>query len=204
MRSNEAFINAILNNSPIVFGAIDLENEKWIWRSTVTDSGDSFTGYTKAEMEAFEKNEIEIIVHPDDQKRFMNDIDKLKKSSLDEPVESVIRIKRSNESFVWVRVLHKTYEWDCEKKPLKAALVCEDITERVAVQERLKDTLRRLEEISHKNSHEIKAPVESILRIVSLIVRQNNIGTHNKLLIEHLYKSVQKLESIIVSINNLK
>lgn len=189
--------------SPVYFGAKDLVDDSWIYRSSVSEEGDLLTGFSKVELEEIEKSGINNLVHKGDQKKLEKDLAKLKHSDMGESIEGVYRIKKSNGSYIWLRVIHQVYEKDKRNTPLKAAVVAEDITDRIALQKRLNQLVKRLEQISYKNSHEVRAPVASILGLVDIIIRQEEFSQQNQLLIENLSKSVKTLDSIIGSINDL-
>ena len=179
---------------------------KWIWRSSVTEDGDSLTGHSMEVLETIEQDEdleLEMLVHEDDLTEFKQKIAKVKTCETDEPIESVFRLKKADRSFIWMRSTHKVYERDANNIPTKAAVIIEDISDGIELQEQLEDFVGRLEAISFKNSHEVRAPVASILGLVDLLRRQGSLLGYDKVLIEHLYKSVKKLDSIISDITGL-
>ena len=200
------FFCTLLQISPIYYGAKDLLQIKWIWRSSVTEDGDSLTGHSMEVLETIEQDEdleLEMLVHEDDLTEFKQKIAEVKTCETDEPIESVFRLKKADRSFIWMRSTHKVYERDANNIPTKAAVIIEDISDGIELQEQLEDFVGRLEAISFKNSHEVRAPVASILGLVDLLRRQGSLLGYDKVLIEHLYKSVKKLDSIISDITGL-
>lgn len=200
------FFCTLLQISPIYYGARDLVENKWIWRSSVTEDGDALTGHPIEVLETIEQDEdleLEMLVHEDDLPQFKQNVVKVKTCETDEPIESVFRLKKADHSIAWLRSIHKVYERDTNNVPTKAAVIVEDISGGIELQDQLEDFVSRLEAISFKNSHEVRAPVASILGLVDLLRRQGSLLGYDKVLIEHLYKSVKKLDNIISDITGL-
>lgn len=74
--------------------------------------------------------------------------------------------------------------------------VYHDITDEIKQLEQLKKYNEKLEEIAFKASHEVRAPVASILGLMQLI-DFNDLSESNKKALEHMKSSVEKLDYTI-------
>lgn len=77
-------------------------------------------------------------------------------------------------------------------------IVCvyHDITEEIIQLEQLKKYNEKLEEIAFKASHEVRAPVASILGLMQLI-DLSELSENNQQVLEHMKSSVEKLDQTI-------
>ncbi|MEM7551310.1 MAG: PAS domain-containing protein [Bacteroidota bacterium] len=203
MDFNANFIRAILDISPVYIGARDLITDDWIFRSGVHGNVDELTGHTLDELDAHMDDEIEFLIHEDDRKKAYDVFEKVKEPNCDKPVELTCRVLKQDGSWMWTRVIHVVYERDEDKRGTKVAVIAEDVSDQVTIERDLKEVVKRLDEISYQNSHEVRAPVASILGLVDLVLMQQNLTRKEEMLFECLYKSVEKLDSIIKEINTL-
>jgi PAS domain S-box-containing protein len=74
--------------------------------------------------------------------------------------------------------------------------VYHDITEEIIQLEQLKKYNEKLEEIAFKASHEVRAPVASILGLMQLI-DFNDLSPNNKMALQHMKNSVDKLDKTV-------
>ncbi len=74
--------------------------------------------------------------------------------------------------------------------------VYHDITDEIIQLEQLKKYNEKLEEIAFKASHEVRAPVASILGLMQLI-DFSNLSKENKTVLEHMKNSVEKLDHTV-------
>lgn len=74
--------------------------------------------------------------------------------------------------------------------------VYHDITEEIIQLEQLKKYNEKLEEIAFKASHEVRAPVASILGLMQLI-DFNDLSPNNKAALQHMKSSVEKLDHTV-------
>jgi len=74
--------------------------------------------------------------------------------------------------------------------------VYHDITEEIHQLEQLKKYNEKLEEIAFKASHEVRAPVASILGLMQLI-DFSNLSEKNQMALDHMKKSVEKLDHTV-------
>jgi len=74
--------------------------------------------------------------------------------------------------------------------------VYHDITDEINQLEQLKKYNEKLEEVAFKASHEVRAPVASILGLMQLI-DFSNLSKENKTVLEHMKSSVEKLDHTV-------
>lgn len=75
-------------------------------------------------------------------------------------------------------------------------MVIADISEEVALENRIRLSERRLDEIAFINAHEVRAPLASILGLLNLLDFEE-VDLNNKQILNYLRKSASELEAII-------
>ena len=194
------FIQSIVNISPLEYEAFDLLKNSIIYSSGLAEK---LTGYSKEELIELSKDHFEALVHCDDREKVAANFQRLKQSSSGEVVETIFRIKKADGSYLWVHTREQVYERDEQGRAWKIASVAEDISKKMALEQKLKETVALLDKISYKNSHDVRGPVASILGLIHLISDENLVGEYDKMIIGHLKRLVSKLDSIIREVEQI-
>ena len=197
------FIKAVLNISPLYYGIVDLKKECWVFRSSIKNEVDQLTGRTEEKLRLSLKEEIQDLIHEDDKPYALNNLAQLKEASSDSTNELVMRLKATTGDFIWVRSISRVFQWDENDKPYLGIMVVENINERINIENKIKELVLELEEISYRNSHEVRAPVASILGLTDLLLKESDISQEALKVVECLSKSVHHLDTIIKEINDL-
>ena len=195
-----AFIKSLFKASPVGFGSIDIANDEVIYSSGYAEK---LLGYSSEELKNLSKRNFKSIVHPDDFTFSENAISRLMKSEEGEIIESVLRIRKKDDSYVHLLVRDIAFERDENRIPTKFSTIIQDISETVELEKLLSEKVEALKKISFKNSHEVRAPVASIIALVDLLRPQNFKSEYTEKIFRCLEDTVKKLDDIIREINEL-
>nr|HPH38597.1 histidine kinase dimerization/phospho-acceptor domain-containing protein [Sediminibacterium sp.] len=92
-----------------------------------------------------------------------------------------------------------------EGKPIRLIGTNRNITDDVAVQEKMKTQNKVLRDIAFIQSHEVRRPLANILGVIEVLNSSNSV--HNKEIFDHLIESANELDmqirSIVKKTNNL-
>ena len=200
MGETENFIQSIINISPLEYEAFDLLKNSLTYSSGLAEK---LTGYTREELIKLSRDHFQALIHFDDREKVAANFQRLKQSSPGEIIETICRVKKADGSYMWVRTREQVYERDEQGRAWKIASVAEDVSEKMALEQKLEETVALLEKISYKNSHDVRGPVASILGLIHLISNENFVGEYDRMIIGHLKRSVSKLDSIIWEIEQI-
>ena len=200
MGINLSFIKSLHKASPVAIGAMDMFNDEIIYSS---GHAESLLGYSRMELKEFSRNYFESIVHPDDIKKSREAINQLVHSHLGEIIECTLRVRKSDGNYISLFIRDIVFERDKENIPMKFTTIVQDVSHVVELEKKLKEKLDIIKEISHKNSHELRAPVANIIGLLSLMKEESFKTEFNAKIFHHLEETVAKLDDIIHNINNL-
>ncbi len=195
-RINKKFIKSVIEVSHIEFSAYDLKNRALIYSSGLAAD---ILGYSTEQMKEFGKDYNRNIIHPDDLKEVDRQLKVLENAKPGQIVEMIVRYRRSDGRYIWGYTRKMVTEWE-NGKPSKMTVVAEDITELVSLQEELEARVEELEKINFRNHHELKGPVASILGLANIMKDESLISEHNLEIINHLSRTVAKLDSVVTQI----
>lgn len=188
----------LLKVTPVGINIVDLKNNQLVQTSNwVLDH----LGYSDKEFKALSQNLFERIVHKDDREAQLQAYHKLMTDPAILFTECQIRYKKSDGEYVPALLRLSVLEMDENKVPKSALTTAIDITEVLALRERLKAELKKMDVISYKNSHELRGPVATILGLIQLIDYQGWGETISAEIINALKETVQKLDQVIQEIN---
>jgi PAS domain S-box-containing protein len=191
-------LDKLLKVTPVGINIVDLKNNQLIQTS---DWVLTHLGYSQEEFKALSQNLFEPIVHKDDREAQLQAYHKLMTDPEILFTECQIRYKKNDGEYVPALLRLSVLEMDENKVPKSALTTAIDITEVIALRERLKEELRKMDIISYKNSHELRGPVASILGLIQLIDYQGWGETISVEIINALKETVQKLDQVIQEIN---
>ena len=195
-----AFIKSLYKTSPVAFGSVDLTKDQIVYSS---GHAEKLLGYSAEELRTLSRQNFKAIVHPDDLQLSQASIDRLMKSKEGEIIEAVLRIKKSDGSYVHLLVRDIVFERDDHNNPTKFSTIAQDVSHTIKLEKELAEKVEALKEISHKNSHEVRAPVANIIALVGLMKPHNFKTEYNQRIFQYLEETVIKLDNIIHEINEL-
>lgn len=195
-----AFIKSLYKASPVAFGSMDIANEEIIYSS---GHAEALLGYSSEEFKLLSKQNFKSIVHPEDLAASEEALGRLMQSSDGEIVEVVLRIRKSDGTYIHLLVRDIVFERDSENVPTKFSSIVQDVSHTVELERELSEKVKALKEISYKNSHEVRAPVANIIALVDLLKPQNFKTSYTEKIFRYLEETVKKLDDIIREINGL-
>jgi len=142
-------------------------------------------------------------MHPDDKEMMKNILARLSegKKSID---STVYRITMPNGKIRYIEA-HAIVQKNAEGKPIRLIGTNRNITDDVAVQEKMKTQNKVLRDIAFIQSHEVRRPLANILGVIEVLNSSNSV--HNKEIFDHLIESANELDmqirSIVKKTNNL-
>lgn len=142
-------------------------------------------------------------MHPDDKEMMKNILTRLSegKKSID---STVYRITMPNGKIRYIEA-HAIVQKNAEGKPIRLIGTNRNITDDVAVQEKMKTQNKVLRDIAFIQSHEVRRPLANILGVIEVLNSSNSV--HNKEIFDHLIESANELDmqirSIVKKTNNL-
>ena len=188
------FIESVIEVSHVDFSSYDLKNHALVYSSGLACR---LLGYTKEEMDDFAEDYNRTIIHPDDLEIVDKKFDEIMHSKPGQIVETIVRYKRKDGRYIWGYTRKLVSERDEHGQPLKITTVAQDITELVAIQDELTRRVKELEDISYRNSHDLRGPVASIIGLTNLLRDKRLIDQHFVEILDHLGTTVQKLDHVV-------
>ncbi len=142
-------------------------------------------------------------MHPDDKDMMKNILAGLAdgKKFID---STVYRINMPNGKIRYIEA-HAIVQKDADGKPIRLIGTNRNITDDIAVQEKMKTQNKVLRDIAFIQSHEVRRPLANILGVIEVLNSSNSV--HNKEIFDHLIESANELDmqirSIVKKTNNL-
>ncbi|PJE47130.1 MAG: hypothetical protein CUR34_06270 [Sediminibacterium sp.] len=142
-------------------------------------------------------------LHPEDKplmKQVLGGLAEGKKS-----IDSVVyRINMPNGNIRYIEA-HAIVQKSADGIPIRLIGTNRDITDDIAVQEKMKTQNKVLRDIAFIQSHEVRRPLANILGVIEVLNSSNSV--HNKEIFDHLMESANELDmqirSIVKKTNNL-
>lgn len=197
---NIAFIKSLYRASHVAFGSVDMLNEEILYSSGHVEK---MLGYSSEELAGQTANNFESLVHPEDVALNQQARQNLINSKEGEVIEYILRVRKSDGSYLHMLIRDIVFERNEEKIPTKYSTIIQDVTMMAELESELARKVEALGEISYKNSHQLRAPVANIIGLVDLLKRDNFKTEYNEKIVRHLEETVKKLDQIIHEINGL-
>ena len=191
---SHSFIESVIEVSHVDFSSYDLKNHALIYSSGLASR---LLGYSQEEMNAFAEDYNRTIIHPDDLAIVDKKLDEIMHSKPGQIVETIVRYKRKDGRYIWGYTRKLVAERDESGQPSKITTIAQDITELVSIQDELMRRVKELDEISYRNSHELRGPVASIIGLTNLLRDKGLIDQHFLEILDHLGSTVQKLDNVV-------
>ncbi|MAY75924.1 MAG: hypothetical protein CMJ31_14635 [Phycisphaerae bacterium] len=156
----------------------------WEWwvgdeNFTISDSGCTMLGYGVDEMPrsiaAWRR-----LVHPDDRPRSDEALEAHLRGD-EERYDVVVRMRRSNGEWSWVRSVGAVVERNTEGQPTRIAGMNLDVDRERRLQEQLKQRSDEMERFVYTASHDLKSPIVTILGFLSHVNRDLEEGQTDRL-----------------------
>ena len=198
MKNTNKTISTFIDVSHLEYQMYDFFHRKIICSSGLAQN---VLGYTEQEFVKLSNNFYETLIHPDDLDTMKKTVDIIINSSQGEIIENTCRFKKSDGSFIWVYTRKTVLERDSNGNPSIICTIAEDITEIIILENKLKEKIKQLNDISWKNSHLLRGPVATIIGLVNLIKESEITSQHNIQIFSYVKQAIEKLDLVIHEIN---
>ncbi len=162
LRSEQRFELAVQGSSEGIWDWPDVTEER-IWCSPRLYS---ILGHANEDFELTHSIWIELI-HPDDRNEFQRALNS------GGPFNLECRIERSDHSYRWVRICGAAYR-DAAGRPVRMAVSLEDVTDRHAAQDEVRQAVRLRDRFLAMLSHELRNPLGAVLSAIQLYDKGND------------------------------
>lgn len=154
-------------------------------------------GYGPDEYVALSSEFFKLILHPDDNPVITRHIEKVIQSKPGEVPECVFRLRNKQGEYHWVAM--RDYVTERTETGAVSQLVGSiiDVTRYKAIKQELDDNLAMLDSLSYRNSHELRAPVATVLGLVNIIRHELKTDEAVQDLIDVLETTVKKMDNVI-------
>ena len=154
-------------------------------------------GYAPDEYITLSSDFFKLILHPDDDVIIKRQIEKIIQSKSGEVIESVFRLRNKQGDYHWVAM--RDYVTERTESGAVAQVVGSivDITRYKAIKQELDDNLSMIDTLSYRNSHELRAPVATVLGLVRIIRHELKTDESVQELIDALETTVEKMDRVI-------
>ena len=154
-------------------------------------------GYSPDEYVPMSSDFFKLILHPDDDVIIRRQIEKIVGSKPGEVIESVFRLRNKLGDYHWVAM--RDYVTERTESGAVSQLVGSivDISRYKAIKQELDDNLSMLDTLSYRNSHELRAPVATVLGLVRIIRHELKTDESVQELIDALETTVEKMDRVI-------
>lgn len=199
MRPGVKFFNSLFEVAHVEFQTYDLSKHRLVFSSGLVHQ---LLGYSEDEYFKLSSDLYKNIVHPDDFQKVEETIEKVIHSKKGEIIEMTVRLRRSDDFYIWVYSRQMILENSRSNCICKIIREVEDVTKFVELEQELKAKVGQLKVVSYKNSHLLRSPVASIIGLVDLIDQQGITSEHNTQILNFLKEAITKLDEVIHEIND--
>ncbi len=200
MENNIRFIKSISKINPLPVAAVNLnQNVELLYSNGIAEK---LLGYSADTLASLSKNNFETIVHPEDFEEFQNKTLQLLQSKEGESIDFNFRVLHADGHYLNWTTKDIVFERDLSTGAVRYASVIQDITKVVKMEKQLSELVEKLDAVSHQNAHNLRGPVATILGLVELMEMESIQSDYNRRMLEHLKKTVTKLDGVIREISN--
>ena len=191
-------ISNFIDISPLSYTIYDLVKDTLL---ITTKDPMEMLGISRKELAEMSHTYYQYIIHPDDYPLINASYEKMKRAGLNDHFEHTVRVRHKDGHYIWIHAIYRIHEVDELGNASKMLGVVEDISELKELESRLDVTVKKLNKISYRDSHILRAPIASILGLVELLEVEPSLPTPCKSIISHLKSTVRKLDKIVTDIN---
>ncbi|MCU0417046.1 MAG: PAS domain-containing sensor histidine kinase [Cytophagaceae bacterium] len=193
IESEKKFRN-LTENSPNIIYIIDFEKREFPYfnRSEIL-------GYDTKELSTFEK--WESLLHPEDIKKVKDHFSKFLSNPTGNSSAIDYRMKNADGVYEWLHNRHSILDRLSSGRIYRMIVNLTFITEQKKQEEDIKRTNFELDSFVYKASHDLRAPLKSILGLVHLAFNESNELEREKYL-KMVEKSVSRLDIFIEDLTN--
>lgn len=190
----ENLIRGIMRASFASLSIYDFVNRKFIYSQGLVLRK---LGYGDADAGRLSENFFRELIHPADQSILERHVRKIQQSKENETFECIARFRNSSGTYNYVAIRDTVIARDANGAVRELMGSAVDITRFKELKVTLDEHVKRLEDLSYRNSHELRAPVATILGLVNLIKHELQSQNSVQDLVDSLEKTVIKMDQVI-------
>jgi PAS domain S-box-containing protein len=158
-------------------------------------------GYNDEEFEGVSSDFFRKILHPDDLRIIQNHLEKIKIAKKDQILECVFRIRSKSGNYHWIALRDSILSWDERGEICQLIASMIDVTKYKLLKMQLDENVAMLASLSHRNSHELRAPVATILGLVKVIRQELQTEGNVQELVDILEQTIIRMDEVIHDFN---
>lgn len=156
--------------------------------------------YTEEEIRQFSKNHFIDLLHPDDKEKATEHLQQLLQANDSKVFEHSFRMRCKSGKYHWILLRNAIHKRNGKGRPLQLISSAIDIGYYKKIEKQIQKNIVLLEKLSHQNSHQLRAPVATIIGLTNLIKDELVAANHSGILLElvdFLEKTVKKMDMVI-------
>ncbi|MBK7649855.1 MAG: PAS domain-containing protein [Flammeovirgaceae bacterium] len=154
-------------------------------------------GYAEEELMSISQNFYHKVLHPEDQPKMQDHTAKLIQSKPGQLLECSLRFKSKQDNYHTIMLRDSVYSRDNQGYPQEVLCSAVDITNYLNLKAKMDENMKFIHEMSFKNSHEMRAPVATMLGLLRLIKFELHSPAAVEELINYLDQTVTKMDEVI-------
>lgn len=158
-------------------------------------------GYSDEEFDNVSSDFFKSILHPDDLWIIQNHLEKIKIAKKDQILECVFRIRSKSGNYHWIALRDSILSWDERGEICQLIASMIDVTKYKMLKTQLEENVAILSSLSHRNSHELRAPVATILGLVKVIRLELQTDGNVQELVDILEQTIVRMDQVIHDFN---
>jgi PAS domain S-box-containing protein len=159
-------------------------------------------GYAEEELMSISQNFYHKVLHPEDQPKMQDHTAKLIQSKPGQLLECSLRFKSKQDNYHTIMLRDSVYSRDNQGYPQEVLCSAVDITNYLNLKAKMDENMKFIHEMSFKNSHEMRAPVATMLGLLRLIKFELHSPAAVEELINYLDQTVTKMDEVIRELTN--
>jgi PAS domain S-box-containing protein len=159
-------------------------------------------GYQEDEFAELSQNFYEQVIHPEDKVKLEIHLSKLAQSLPGQAFECVLRFQNKEGEFHTIMLRDSVFTRDDQGVPREIICSAIDITQYLRLKAKMVENMKFIKEMSFKNSHEMRAPVATMLGLVQLMKQELHSPGSVLEMISYLELTVQKMDEVIRDLTN--
>lgn len=159
-------------------------------------------GYQEEEFAELSQNFYERVIHPEDKIKLEAHLSKLNQSLPGQVFECLLRFQNKEGEFHTIMLRDSVFTRDDQGEPREIICSAIDVTQYLRLKAKMDKNMKFIKEMSFKNSHEMRAPVATMLGLVQLMKQELHSPGSVLEMISYLELTVQKMDEVIRDLTN--
>jgi len=159
-------------------------------------------GYAPEEFYKLSENYFDELIHPEDRINISNHVKKIIYARPGEIFSSIFRIIDKTGMYHSILLKDSVFRSTEDGHPVRIVGSAVDITAFQELKKKMEDSIKFLETLSLKNSHQLRAPVATVLGLIHVIKDQISSKEDTQEVLMLLERTVLKMDEVIHDFNN--